>query len=156
MAWGAGSGTLAPLRPARGRSIRTGKDREWGPALQIGAGAFRPLHSFPPCLVFASCETAMTAWRGASLVLLRLSRDGAGWNEETKKMHINIVHSSAHTRALRLSPPGPTSPPFDLLAPSACVRSAWPAGFPRRHGHADAHGGQQVALAAALSVSYYE
>ena len=78
MAWGAGSGTMAPLWPARGRSIRTGKRRERGHALQIGAGAFRPLHSHSPCPVLPSYG-------------------------ETDNMHIDTLHSSATPRALKCS-----------------------------------------------------
>lgn len=75
---GLGRGRLRPITPvvAQERRLRTDKGREWGPALGIGAGAFRLLHS----LLLSSCLRGLpTRWRQSKIRCAAHSLTGRCW-----------------------------------------------------------------------------
>ena len=98
-------------------------------------GSERGLSAPPLCpslsCVSRSCETTRTAPAPCEAVFLQVMGGGAGWDKETEKKHVNIIHSSPNIRALRLSPLVLLPLPLPLLSrsppPGAAGRLTSPA-----------------------------
>ena len=74
------------------------------PTLGSWTGAFWLLPCVPPCPVFSQLHGDEDGEAPREPVFVQVVGGRAGWDEETEEKHANIVHSSANTRALRLSP----------------------------------------------------